>query len=112
MPDASNLPMTMTQCCSQAGYRLIHLLSMLRTNSIQLKLSWIIARLGGPDTSWCIGKVTQIRRILGLRREILMRKWCEFILRDWKRKRVKIRRIKWVLKPLRHHEKVQEGGVQ
>ena len=26
-----------------------------------------------------------------------MRKWCEFILRDWRRKRVKMRRIKWVL---------------
>src|SRR5947207_2020767 len=98
--------------CFQAGSHLIHLLSMLKTNSIQSKSSWIITKWEDHVNSWCIGKITQIQRILGSRRMILMRKWYEFILRDWKRKRVKIRHITWVHKPLRHHQKGREEGVQ
>src|SRR5271154_7487002 len=95
-----------------AESHLIHLPSMPKTNNMRSKPFWTIAKWEDHVSSWCTGKVTQIRRILGLRKEILMRKWCEFILRDWRRKRVKIRRIMWVLKPLRHHQKVWEGGVQ
>jgi len=41
-----------------------------------------------------------------------MRKWCEFILKDW-RKRVKIKHRRWaLLKALHDHQKVWEGGVQ
>src|SRR5271170_6384578 len=95
-----------------AESRLIHLPSMPKMNNMRSKQSWIIEKWGDHVSSWCTGRATQIQKILGLRREILMRKWCEFILRDWRRKRVKIRRIKWVLKPLRHLQKVREGGVQ
>src|SRR5271154_6495879 len=102
----------MTPSCFQAGFHIIHPPWTLKTNSMRSKPSWTIAKWEDHVSSWCTGRVTQIRRILGLRKEILMQRWCEFILRDWRRKRVKIRRIMWVLKPLRHHQKVWEGGVQ
>src|SRR5271154_2863874 len=98
--------------CFQAGFHLIHPPSTLKTNSMLSKLFWTIAKWEDHVSSWYIGKVTQIRRILGLRRRILMQKWYEFILRNWRWKRVRIRHIKWVHKPLRHHQKVWEGGVQ
>jgi hypothetical protein len=42
----------------------------------------------------------------------LIRKWCGRILRNWRMRWVTIVHIKWVYKPLRHHQKVREGEVQ
>ena len=56
----------------------------------------MVGIIAGHVSSWYIGKVTHIRKILGSRRKILMRKWGEFIMRNWRNKRVKIRHIKWI----------------
>src|SRR5579859_3470580 len=81
-------------CLFQGGSHLIYLPLMLKTNSMQSKRSWIIEKWGDHVSSWCTRKATQIRRILGSRRERSMQKWCKFILRDWRRKGVKIGHIK------------------
>src|SRR5271170_6924404 len=111
-PDVSSLRTTATQNYSQVEYLLIHLPSTLRTSNMLLRLSSTIVRFEDHGNSWYIGKAIRIRRILGLRSEILMRKWYRLISKDWRLKRVIMRHIKWNTPPLRHHQRVGEGGVQ
>ena len=104
-----NFFITMIPSCSQVENCLICPSSMLKMDNMRLKLSWIIEKWGNHDSSWCTRKVTQIWRILQSKRRILIDQWYVFIWMNWSRKR--IRHIKLAHKPLRHHQKVREGGV-